>query len=85
MRQWSALAFGLAWRALLNPRAALDLIGLAWALRARDWYRVPPYLPLPPAEYLRWRMYTAYGDEDRVPPAGDVLRMARWRRELLRP
>jgi hypothetical protein len=29
-------------------------------------------------------MYTAYGDEAAVPPARDVERFARWRRELLR-
>jgi len=85
VRPWSALAFGLVWRALVNPRAALDLISLAWALRARGWHRVPPYLPLPPSEYLRWRMLTAYGDENAVPSAREVLRLARWRRELLRP
>jgi hypothetical protein len=29
-------------------------------------------------------MYTAYGDEDAVPPADDVIRFARWRREVMR-
>jgi hypothetical protein len=28
-------------------------------------------------------MYTAYGDEDAVPPLEDVIRFARWRRKLL--
>jgi hypothetical protein len=28
-------------------------------------------------------MYTAYADEDAVPPAGDVIRFARWRRETM--
>ena len=55
-----------------------------WAMRRRDWYRAAPFLPLPPAEYLRWRMHTAYGDEDAVPPIRDVLRFARWRRDILR-
>ena len=35
------------------------------------------------AAYLRWRMYTAYGDELAVPPAIDVVRFARWRRETM--
>jgi hypothetical protein len=30
-------------------------------------------------------MYTAYGDENALPPVRDVLRYARWRRDLLRP
>jgi hypothetical protein len=27
---------------------------------------------------VRWRMHTAYGDHDVVPPADDVVRYARW-------
>jgi hypothetical protein len=84
MRRWTALVSALTWRAVLDPRVARDLLGLAWAMRARGWYRRPPFLPLPPAEYLRWRMYTAFGDEAALPDAAEVLRYARWRRQLLR-
>jgi hypothetical protein len=85
MRSWSALSFALLGRAAVNPRVALDLVALAWSMRRRDWHRSAPFLPLPPREYVRWRMYTAYGDENAVPPVSDVLRVARWRRDLLRP
>jgi hypothetical protein len=85
MRSWTALTVVLLRRAVVNPRVALDLVSLAWSLRRRRWYRELPFLPLPPPEYVRWRMLTAYGDEDAVPPPGDVLRLARWRRDLLRP
>jgi len=54
----------------VRPRLAVDLVRLAWSFRARDWWRRPPFLPLPPREYTRWRMFTAYGDEDAVPPGG---------------
>jgi hypothetical protein len=37
-----------------------------------------PFLPLPDKAYVRWRMYTAYGDYDAVPPAEDIERYARW-------
>ena len=80
---WSALAARLTLRAIVNPRLALDLARLAWSFRARDWYRRPPFLPLPPRDYLRWRMVTAYGDEHAVPPLEDVVRFARWRRETM--
>jgi len=80
---WKALYLRLTLRALVNPRLALDLLRLAWSFRSRDWYREPPYLPLPPREYLRWRMFTAYGDEAAVPPVEDVVRFARWRREVM--
>jgi hypothetical protein len=84
MRSWPSLAFALCARAVLNPRVALDLLSLAWSMRRRGWCARAPFLPLPPAEYMRWRMYTAYGDESAVPPVKDVLRFARWRRDLLR-
>ena len=81
---WRTLAFGLAARAVLRPRLALDLLAAAWAFRRRDWHTRAPFLPLPDREYLRWRMYTAYGEEDAVPPVEDVIAFARWRRETMR-
>jgi hypothetical protein len=83
LARWPALAARLAVRGLVNPRLALDLVRLAWSFRARAWYRRPPFLPLPPRDYVAWRMFTAYGDEHAVPPIEDVVRFARWRRETL--
>jgi hypothetical protein len=80
---WYRLAWYLVRRALLRPRLAADLLSAVWAFRRRDWYRKPPFLPLPPREYIRWRMYTAYGDEQAVPRPEDVMRFARWRREVM--
>jgi len=81
--RWSSLYLGLALRALVNPRLAVDLLRLMWSFRARAWYRRPPFLPLPPREYMRWRMFTAYGDEAAVPPVSDVVQFARWRRQVM--
>jgi hypothetical protein len=75
---WPRLALTLALRAAVRPALAADLLRVAWRFRTRGWWRRPPFLPLPPAEYVRWRMHTAYGDEDAVPPAADVERYARW-------
>lgn len=80
---WLGLSVQLTLRALVNPRLALDLLRLAWAFRARGWYRRPPFLPLPPADYLRWRMYTAYGDERTLPSVVDIVRFATWRRRVM--
>jgi hypothetical protein len=80
---WLGLAARLAARALVRPRLALDLLATAWAFRRRRWWTRLPFLPLPDREYLRWRMYTAYADEDAVPPADDVVRFATWRRETM--
>jgi hypothetical protein len=80
---WLGLSLALAGRAILRPRLALDLARTTWAFRRRGWWKRLPFLPLPDREYLRWRMYTAYADESAVPPAEDVVRFARWRRETM--
>ncbi|HXS25227.1 MAG TPA: hypothetical protein VN719_13400 [Gemmatimonadales bacterium] len=80
---WLRLSARLAVRAIVNPRLAIDLLRTAWAFRRREWWRKPPFLPLPDRTYLAWRMYTAYADENAVPPIEDVIRFARWRRETM--
>jgi len=78
---WGRLSLVLAARSLLDPGLAVGLVTVAWRFRARDWYRHSPFLPLPDATYVRWRMYTAYGDFDAVPTADEVERYVRWARE----
>ena len=75
---WLRLALRLALRSIRSPRLAVDLIRIAWRFRANAWYRRFPFLPIPDSTYLRWRMYTAYGDYNAVPPVTDVERYARW-------
>jgi hypothetical protein len=80
---WGSLTGRLLLRGLLNPRLGIDLLRTAWAFRRRRWWAQPPFLPVPDRTYLRWRMHTAYADEDAVPPLDDVIRFARWRRETM--
>ena len=80
---WTVLVSRLAIRALASPRLAYDLLRMAWVFRRRGWLRRAPFLPIPDPTYLRWRMYTAYGHDDAVPPMDDVIRFARWRRETM--
>jgi hypothetical protein len=75
---WSRLSLQLASRALLSPRLASSLIRVAWRFRSRGLYTRFPFLPVPDRTYVRWRMYTAYGDYDAIPPASDVERYALW-------
>ncbi len=75
---WLQLSFTLALRALINPALAVDLLRVAWRFRHRHWYKRFPFLPLPAQSYVRWRMYTAYGEEDAIPPAADVIAFVRW-------
>ncbi|MCY3756127.1 MAG: hypothetical protein OXG96_00225 [Acidobacteria bacterium] len=61
----------------------LELIRIGWTFRDRGWYRRYPFLPLPPRDYLRWRMETAYGDKSLGNARWkDIAAYARWRREL---
>ena len=75
---WLRLAARLAIRSIRRPRLAIDLLRVAWRFRSRDWYRRFPFIPFPDPTYLRWRMYTAYGDYDAVPTAREVERYAHW-------
>ena len=75
---WAALTMTLATRAIVRPRLATALVRVAWRFRARHWYARFPFLPVPDRDYVRWRMYTAYGAADAVPPAPDVERYALW-------
>lgn len=77
-RSWGALVLGLTVRALTSPSLAFDLLRVAWRFRSRRWFLRPPFLPLPARSYMRWRMYTAYGDEGAIPAVEDVIRYARW-------
>ena len=75
---WERLSLALALSSVIHPTLAVDLVRVAWRFRAREWYRRAPFLPLPDATYLRWRMYTAYGDFDAVPSPQEVERYVRW-------
>jgi hypothetical protein len=75
---WTGLTLRLTARAIANPSLAADLLRVAWRFRDRAWYRRFPFLPIPSVKYVRWRMHTAYGGYDTVPPVEDVVRYARW-------
>jgi hypothetical protein len=75
---WLRLSTSLALRSLRDPATGAALLRVGWRFRGRHWWRRPPFLPLPDRTYLRWRMHTAYGEHDTVPPADDVIRYARW-------
>lgn len=76
--RWTGLSLRLAARALRHPATGSALLRVAWRFRRRHWWRRFPFLPLPATDYVRWRMHTAYGDDNAIPPAEDVERYARW-------
>jgi hypothetical protein len=74
----SNLYLHFARAALRRPRLLGPMLGAAWAFRRLDWFRRPPFLPLPSTRYMRWRMDTAYGDPDLLPPLRDLERFLVW-------
>lgn len=70
--------------ALTRPGLWPAMLSAAWAFRAKQWYRRPPFLPVPSREYVRWRLETAYGDPEAVPPADELARFLQWSAEMRR-
>lgn len=58
-----AIVIALARRPDLWPTAVRAALRLA----TPGWWRRAPHLPLPPADYLRFRMVTAYGGDGTHP------------------
>ena len=81
---YSSLAGRMLRRAVLRPRLLVLMVRVGWRFRRRDWYRRWPLLPLPPAEYLAWRMHTAFGDDGKVPTTKEVETYLRWAQETRR-
>lgn len=76
--QYGRLLRRMAGMGLRNPRVLPALVAAAWRFRARGWYARFPFLPLPPRDYVAWRLYTAYGSEDALPPEREFARYLRW-------
>jgi hypothetical protein len=75
-------------RGVIRSGAALGAHPSLWPTALRQagrlcrpgWWRRAPFLPIPDAEYVRFRLETQYGP-DGVPDPGDVLVYLRWCRE----
>jgi len=71
---WWRAGMAVAMRPTLWSVAVGQLVRLA----RPGWWRRVPFLPLPDAEYLRFRMVTAYGDPNRAPEPADVVAYLHW-------
>jgi hypothetical protein len=73
LRWWRA-GLAVAMRPGLWATAVAQMVRLA----PSGWWRRVPFLPLPDAEYLRFRMSTAYGDPHAAPDPADVVTYLHW-------
>jgi hypothetical protein len=70
---WFHTARGVLRRPRLWPTAARQFRRMT----PRRWWRQRPFLPLPDAEYVRFRMETAYGRHG-SPHVSDVVTYLEW-------
>lgn len=62
-----------------RPALWVTAVRQIFVLAAPGWWRRRPFLPIPDADYLRFRMVTAYGgDGDRLPSVDDVITYLSW-------
>ena len=67
-----------------HPSLWPTAVGQARRLVPSGWWRRRPYLPVPSASYLEFRLVTQYGDISHRPEPGDVLNYLRWCRDWQR-
>jgi hypothetical protein len=73
--RWWSTAIGALLR---RPRLWATAVQQLGRLAVPGWWRRPPFLPVPDAAYLRFRMITAYGDPLHEPEPGDLVTYLEW-------
>jgi hypothetical protein len=76
-RWWLTVAAVLVRR----PDLWATAVRQAFRLASPGWWRRPPFLPVPDAGYLRFRLETQYGS-DHEPEPGDVVTYLHWCRDF---
>lgn len=72
-----SVVLALARRPDLWPAALIAAVRLA----TPGWWRRVPFLPMPSADYLRFRLVTAYGGDGSHPAEGaDLIAYLEWSR-----
>lgn len=64
-----------------RPRLWGPALKLTARSTPRHWWRQRPFLPVPSAEYVRFRLLTQYGDAAAVPTVDDVVHYLEWCRD----
>lgn len=73
-------------RVVIEPALWITAIRVIWSIRRRGWWRQRPFLPVPSADYVAFRMETQYGNDIAMTSRGpaDVLEYLRWVRQWRR-
>jgi hypothetical protein len=79
-RRWATAAIRALGR---HPSLWATGVHQALVLAAPGWWRRRPFLPVPPHDYLRFRLQTAYGGPgDHLPEPDDLVTYLRWCRDF---
>jgi len=65
---------------LARPLLWLEALRASAALAPRDWYKRPPFLPLPDPGYMSWRLQAAYGTSSADASPHDLVAYLEWRK-----
>ncbi len=74
--KWSAMP-GLGAYLVRHPARGFVMARAGWRLRQRQWWRKPPFLPLPNSQYWEFRSVTAQGVETLLTPHA-MFEAAKW-------
>ncbi|HWD96801.1 MAG TPA: hypothetical protein VG246_10305 [Acidimicrobiales bacterium] len=61
-----------------HPGDAHPLLVALWRMRATQWWRRAPFLPLPDRSYWRFRLATATGSPTGSPDVREMVEFAQW-------
>jgi len=67
-----------AWSVTIHPRLWVTAWHQYRASLPRRWWARRPFLPVPPGDYVRFRLQTQYGSVDHRIEAVDVLNYLSW-------
>ena len=70
------------WAVVRRPGLWVTALRQWGRLGPRHWWRRPPFLPIPPADYMEFRLTTQYGGEHGTARSGirpdDVVDYLQW-------
>lgn len=79
----------LSWNLVLavgrRPRLWGEGLRTLLAMSSHGWWRRPPFLPVPDAEYAAWRVATARGDATADIEEEELVSYLEWRRRQHAP
>ena len=64
-----------------RPDLWSEAVRTLFAVSRRDWWRNPPYLPVPDQPYADWRLATFHGDSATPLSARELVLYLEWRKK----